>query len=126
MKKNYSKKQITEAIAYWQKQLKKLNESSSDPSRTVRHLKEQIDKLSQSDLDKEFIFTLDNEIVYTIARDVCEVFGIKMNDDNYKKIDDEILSPNVYTYGISDISLHDYKGDIAIQGCPEWTNCDKY
>ena len=126
MEKKYTKKQITEAIAYWQKQLKKLNESSSDPSRTVRHLKEQIDKLSQSDLDKEFIFTLDNEIVYTIARDVCEVFGIKMNDDNYKKIDDEILSPNVYTYGISDISLHDYKGDIAIQGCPEWTSCDKY
>jgi hypothetical protein len=40
MEKTYTKKQITEAIAYWQKQLKKLNESSSDPSRTVRHLKE--------------------------------------------------------------------------------------
>lgn len=30
MKKKYTKKQITEAIAYWQKQLKTMNESSSD------------------------------------------------------------------------------------------------
>lgn len=29
MKKQYTKKQITEAIAYWKKQLKKLDESSS-------------------------------------------------------------------------------------------------
>lgn len=28
MKKQYTKRQITEAIAYWEKQLKKLNESS--------------------------------------------------------------------------------------------------
>ena len=30
MKKKYTKKQITEAIAYWEKQLKLMNESSSD------------------------------------------------------------------------------------------------
>ena len=29
MKKKYTKKQITEAIAYWKKQLKKMNESTS-------------------------------------------------------------------------------------------------
>ena len=30
MEKTYTKKQITEAIAYWEKQLKKLNESEND------------------------------------------------------------------------------------------------
>ena len=30
MKKKYTKKQITEAVAYWQKKLKMMNESSSD------------------------------------------------------------------------------------------------
>ena len=30
MKKQYTKRQITEAIAYWEKQLKLMNESSSD------------------------------------------------------------------------------------------------
>ena len=30
MKKTYTKKQIQEAISYWQKQLKTMNESSSD------------------------------------------------------------------------------------------------
>ena len=29
MKKQYTKKQITEAIAYWKKQLKKMDESTS-------------------------------------------------------------------------------------------------
>lgn len=35
MKKQYTKKQITEAIAYWEKQLKKLNETESHPSMVV-------------------------------------------------------------------------------------------
>jgi hypothetical protein len=31
MKKKYTKKQIQEAISYWKKQLKSLNESNSNP-----------------------------------------------------------------------------------------------
>jgi len=38
MKKQYTKKQITEAIAYWKKQLKKLNESNEARYRTDKVL----------------------------------------------------------------------------------------
>ena len=40
MKKRYTKKQICEAISYWKKQLKKLNESLDDHSLLTRKFKE--------------------------------------------------------------------------------------
>lgn len=35
MKKTYTKKQISEAIAYWQKQLREINESAGGETYTV-------------------------------------------------------------------------------------------
>lgn len=62
MKKTYTKKQITEAIAYWEKQLragnyKKVNESSSNSSPTTpaavkafaKHLLDKVASMHRSD-----------------------------------------------------------------------------
>ena len=44
MKKIYTKKQITEAIAYWKKQLKAMDESSGSQADDVQGLFDKVDE----------------------------------------------------------------------------------
>lgn len=48
MKKTYTKEQITEAIAYWEKQLKKMNESNED-------MYEKIHEIMKDEFDLEWV-----------------------------------------------------------------------
>ena len=73
MKKKYTKKQITEAIAYWEKQLKLMNESISYEDELGFHTYEQI---------------LDDKIIDNFQKRMTKALMTK-NYDEYKKLHDE-------------------------------------
>jgi len=80
MKKSYTKKQITEAIAYWEKQLKKMNESSDGKEYFTAHVTN-IDWQPVDDEDEDDTFeSVDIEIEKDELGKIEEVIHDYLND----------------------------------------------
>lgn len=126
MKKMYTKRQITEAIAYWKKQLKDGNykrvDESGDSSRTLGYLLDKAKQLDPSMLNKDFVVLVDNRMVQSIARDVCKALGVKWDNSTYDKLENATWGTHTYSYGMSDLSIVEFKGDAVVTGFPEWTD----
>lgn len=114
MKKTYTKKQITEAIAYWQKQLKKLNES--DSTSKLSYLRDVLNNASPDMLNKEFAFSLDPSLVEGIVKQTCKALGVDF-EANYQKLEDATWGNFNYYYSLEVPELQD-RGDgvVVIDG----------
>lgn len=123
MKKTYTKKQITEAIAYWQKQLKKLNES--DSTSKLSYLKDVLNNASPEMLNEEFAFNLDPSLVEGIVKQTCKALGVDF-EANYQKLEDATWGNFNYYYSLEAPELSD-RGDgvVVIDGGQNWTDIIK-
>ena len=76
MKKTYTKKQITEAIAYWENQLKMLNESARSGKMTVNDLAESVFQHHQDFRDAFVAISMPNgDMYYASDANVLSSFG---------------------------------------------------
>ena len=93
MKKQYTKKQISEAIAYWEKQL-----AGGDYAKTDESLETQPEAE-----ERQFAFT-ENTTNEDIIGWVCELYGCKNGSELY----DELVSDEVETWEGNQTAVDDF------------------
>ena len=110
MKKSYTKKQITEAIVYWKKQLKMMNESDD----TFDLHKAVADAVNQCK------WTISRPARQMIFDGVDKILDDKRYTDRYDAIADFLACANVfcdkYTYEIDDENLYGIITDLVNDG----------
>ena len=126
MKKKYTKKQIVEAINYWNKQLKKMNESVDvDETSTLRYLKDGIDGIEDEDtLNREVVFIANNDMLELFAKDLCNAVGVDF-DQNYSKIEAATWGSKEYAWAFEDVGVESQGDHVTFTGMPAWADAYK-